>query len=365
MQPLGNALLRWDDFHEERTNKIKHMLANQTFTDVTLLCNDDGGVQVAITAHRVILSAASEFFSRVLGREQDKNAVLYLRGASKENVISLLNFIYSGECSIQVAQLHEFVALGRDLMIKSLENYTSEVINKVLVQANANPGFHKAPQQQMRASGNKKEFVRKVVRRIQSKSPPNSDFQFADTRMMTKTENSMLASNPTLQENDLSALQSQNLNASSNMNSEEKMDSSVGQTTESLHNVTPPNMKTEKNATENDKFDDDNNPDDPSPVDETTEESKLEISKPAESQPNPVPTDPILLLEQKISSLLTYDKATQHYICSICKVEARNKTNITEHVELHIEGFLFSCNSCSLTFPNRPTLRRHKYKCKN
>ena len=97
----GNAVLSWDDFHDERTARIKNMLANQTFTDVTLLCNDPGTQdQVAITAHRVILAAASEFFNRVLQRDQDRGAVLYLRGASKENVIGMLNFIYSGECSI-------------------------------------------------------------------------------------------------------------------------------------------------------------------------------------------------------------------------------------------------------------------------
>ena len=364
MQALGNALLRWDDFHEERTNKIKHMLANQTFTDVTLLCNDDGGVQVAITAHRVILSAASEFFSRVLGREQDKNAVLYLRGASKENVISLLNFIYSGECSIQVAQLEEFIALGQDLRIKSLENYTSEVVNKVLNQAGANSGFFKGPQHQIRGRGSKhKEMARKMVRRIQAKPPTTSEFPFVDTGMTSKTESNLMASNSRLQENNQLALQSQNIEKQSNIDFENNKDDVSNLSTETLHNVTPPNMKIEKDITEKEKNDEDD-PDDPSPQVNPTEEFKQETSRPAEAQNNQMATDPISLLEQKISSLLTYDKATQHYICTICKVEARNKSNITEHVELHIEGFLFSCNTCSQTFPNRPTLRRHKYKCK-
>ena len=105
MSNAGTAVVTWEDFNNERTNKIKQMLANQTFTDVTLLCNDVEGGQVAITAHRVILSAASEFFSKVLQRDQDRAATLYLRGASKESVISLLNFIYSGECTVPINQL--------------------------------------------------------------------------------------------------------------------------------------------------------------------------------------------------------------------------------------------------------------------
>merc|ERR1719300_1424094 len=139
-----------------------------------------------------------------------------------------------------------------------------------------------------------------------------------------------MASNSRLQENNQLALQSQNNEKLSNLDFENKKD----------------------------------DPDDSSPQVNPTEEFKQETSRPAEAQNNQMATDPISLLEQKISSLLTYDKATQHYICTICKVEARNKSNITEHVELHIEGFLFSCNTCSQTFPNRPTLRRHKYKCK-
>lgn len=53
--------LRWNNYHCNMTSVINQLLAEEAFVDVTLAC--DGA---RIKAHRVVLSACSPYFQRVL-----------------------------------------------------------------------------------------------------------------------------------------------------------------------------------------------------------------------------------------------------------------------------------------------------------
>ena len=355
---LGNAVLSWDDFHEERTAKIKHMLANQTFTDVTLLCNDTGGQdQVAITAHRVILSAASEFFSRVLQRDQDRGAVLYLRGASKENVIGMLNFIYSGECSIAINQLDEFVALGKDLKIKSLENYAKP--NEVVIPRHQP---HVRTVHTVSVPRQTVQNAQKTYRRLISKgqlnlsgmkqptpiapapAPVATEYAFVDPK--TNEVNYTRGQSPVPASPSPDQLTQECEDIVERLSSDNVMDDDQNRP-ESSEILDANNMKN-KDMT---------SPKVPEPENPSERETKHETKKQLSHK------DPIALFEQKIESLITQNVENKTYSCKVCHQEASRRAGIVEHVETHIEGFMFACNSCSETFPNRPRLRRHKPKC--
>ena len=398
MANLGSAVISWDDFHEERTNKIKHMLANQTFTDVTLLCNDVGNDQVAITAHRVILSAASEFFSRVLQREQDKGAVLYLRGASKENVISLLNFIYSGECSINISQLEEFVALGKDLKIKSLENYAKvpKVVNASKVLGGAPTKVFIPQRPQLAAQINKRTLVAGAqVSRPQTTTLPSA----APTRNQTLTPIGQLP--PSMRQyrriQPLGQLPPVNTPAQDANNPQEFTFVDTSAAEGNFENVLLPSSGSNPRGPSPVQEISSNNSDDKlarecqsivkrlassgKPVetkeeieeiadtsvveeDNEGEEEEEEVDDPKPKEPAVVDTkDPIALLEQKIESLIAYNDSKTHYTCKVCNFETMKRSHVVEHVELHIEGFIFSCNNCPETFRNRPSLRKHKTRC--
>ena len=350
---LGNAVLSWDDFHEERTARIKNMLANQTFTDVTLLCNDSGSQdQVAITAHRVILSAASEFFNRVLQRDQDRGAVLYLRGASKENVIGMLNFIYSGECSIAMNQLDEFVALGKDLKIKSLENYSKP--NEVVIPRAQNYQTVSLPRQAASFQNVQKTYRRLVP---QSRVNPNVMKQAPIAPAPAPTEYAYV--DP--ETNEVSYTTTPG-------NAPVAASSDPDQLTQECEDIVNRLRSESGNNSDND---DKNGRESPEALDvDNMKEEKIRTppkapEKPAEEdrKPLPNPKDPIALFEQKIESLITQSVENKTFQCKVCHQESARRSAMVEHVETHIEGFMFACNSCSETFPNRPRLRRHKPKC--
>ena len=56
---------------------------------------------------------------------------------------------------------------------------------------------------------------------------------------------------------------------------------------------------------------------------------------------------------------------TKKWQCIICNRVSRDLSNAKEHVEVHIEGLSFSCQSCDKTFRSRNALRQHKAKCCN
>jgi len=115
MSDDGNFVLSWDLHEQSRTSTLKALWENEDFLDVTLACDDD-----QIDAHKVILSAASPFFQNILKRNPHSHPLLYLRGTHKKDVMSLLDFIYSGETQVPQEDLENFMALANSLQVKGL-----------------------------------------------------------------------------------------------------------------------------------------------------------------------------------------------------------------------------------------------------
>merc|ERR1719186_261762 len=123
MSGSGVYSLNWPHHETERTVSVRDMLAKESFVDVTLACDDD-----QLEAHKVLLSAASPFFHKILQRNPYSHPLLYLRGSLKKDVSALLNFIYSGETLVPVEDLETFMSLGRDLEVKGLVDEMDEII---------------------------------------------------------------------------------------------------------------------------------------------------------------------------------------------------------------------------------------------
>lgn len=85
--------LQWKHHHDTQACNLKSLWESGEFLDVTLVCDDDDQVE----AHKLVLSAASPFLRKILQRNPHSHPLLYLRGATKKDIQSLLLFIYSGE----------------------------------------------------------------------------------------------------------------------------------------------------------------------------------------------------------------------------------------------------------------------------
>jgi len=107
--------LRWNDFESNLSVAFKDLRDDKEFFDVTLVC-DDSQVQ----AHKLILSACSPLFRRILLRNPHHQPLLYLRGVKFDDLLSVLNFMYHGEVNVAQEELNSFLSVAEDLCVKGL-----------------------------------------------------------------------------------------------------------------------------------------------------------------------------------------------------------------------------------------------------
>ena len=92
--------LQWDNFQENLATSFKALREESELYDVTLACDDD-----QIEAHKVILSASSSFFKRIIKRNPHAHPLLYLKGVKIDILISMLDFMYLGKTSVAQSQV--------------------------------------------------------------------------------------------------------------------------------------------------------------------------------------------------------------------------------------------------------------------
>ena len=104
---------------------FKKILADQDFTDVTLVTEDG----ITISAHRLVLSASSDFFQQVFKRNPNPKTIIYVDNVSHVVLEGLVHFIYTGQVRIEKSGLKKFLEMGEKLKISGLndDNVTNEV----------------------------------------------------------------------------------------------------------------------------------------------------------------------------------------------------------------------------------------------
>ena len=110
--------LRWNDFETNIKNSFYDLRAEKDFADMTLVCGDG-----KVEAHKVILSAGSTFFQKILKENTHSKPLIYLKGVKLSELNSVLNFVYHGEASTAQANLSSFLDLAEDLKVKGLRDW--------------------------------------------------------------------------------------------------------------------------------------------------------------------------------------------------------------------------------------------------
>ena len=109
--------LRWNDFETNIKNAFYDLKEEKEFADVTLICGDG-----KVDAHKVILSAGSTFFKKILKENHHSKPLIYLKGVKFSELNSVLRFVYHGEANIAMANLSSFLALAKELEVKGLRD---------------------------------------------------------------------------------------------------------------------------------------------------------------------------------------------------------------------------------------------------
>ena len=108
--------LKWNDFHSN-VSKSFGLFRNEEFLhDVTLVSDD----QFKVTAHKLVLSASSEYFKNIFKNNQHSHPLVCLDGVSSEDLKNITDFIYNGEVMILQDKLDRFLAIAQRLKLQGL-----------------------------------------------------------------------------------------------------------------------------------------------------------------------------------------------------------------------------------------------------
>ena len=119
--------MKWNEFQQNLVSSYHDLRKESDFSDVTLVCEEDQQVE----AHRIILSACSPFFSRVLKKNKQPNPIIYMRGVKAKDLVAIVDFIYQGEANIYQEDLDEFLALADELQLIGLAGSQDNILGDV------------------------------------------------------------------------------------------------------------------------------------------------------------------------------------------------------------------------------------------
>ncbi len=115
--------LKWNDYHESIVATLGDLRDEEEFVDVTLVCGSEH-----IRAHRLVLSACSDFFRSLFKRSTSSpaaaaaatNPFVVLWDISPADLRHILHFMYNGEVEVKQAHLNTFLAVAERLRVRGL-----------------------------------------------------------------------------------------------------------------------------------------------------------------------------------------------------------------------------------------------------
>ena len=108
--------MKWNDFKTTVSNSFGILRQEKDFFDVTLVSDDER----QIPAHKLVLSACSDFFKSILRNYSHSHPLLYLSGIHSTNLSLILDYIYQGEVQIYQEHLDSFLEVAQKLKIGGL-----------------------------------------------------------------------------------------------------------------------------------------------------------------------------------------------------------------------------------------------------
>ena len=101
---------------------LKFFRQSNILADVTLVCDD----QRELKAHKVVLSSLSVVMENILTGHSEENLRIYLTGIQYKHMESILEFIYSGETSLEKKDIHETNEIAKQLAFKEFQLENTE-----------------------------------------------------------------------------------------------------------------------------------------------------------------------------------------------------------------------------------------------
>merc|ERR1712043_67289 len=110
--------LNWHTFSEHLQVMFRDLYQEGRHTDVTLVSDD----QTQFKAHKIVLSACSPVFKKIIDSDPSQHPLIYLRGVQSYEVESILQFMYLGEGKFYHERMGEFIKVAQDLEVKEISD---------------------------------------------------------------------------------------------------------------------------------------------------------------------------------------------------------------------------------------------------
>ena len=108
--------LKWNDFESNASKSFRNLRKEDHFYDVTLVSDDEH----LVPAHKIVLSASSEFFKNILKKSTHSNPLVYLPWIRSADLNSIIDYIYNGEAQVYQDNLDTFLDVAQKLKIEGL-----------------------------------------------------------------------------------------------------------------------------------------------------------------------------------------------------------------------------------------------------
>ena len=97
---------------------FKDLYQEESHSDVTLVSDD----QTQFKAHKIVLSACSPVFKKIIESNPSQHPLIYLRGIQSYEMESILQFMYLGEGKFYHERMREFIKVAQDLEVKEISD---------------------------------------------------------------------------------------------------------------------------------------------------------------------------------------------------------------------------------------------------
>ena len=133
--------LRWNDFDSNASKVFTSQRDKSSFCDVSLVSDD----LKQHSAHKIILSACSEYFNTVLSSCDTPHTLVCMPGLSDEELAQMLDYIYKGEAQVQKNKIDRFLNIAQRFKLagllpkKDTVSLKSEEAEELIEEAEAVP----------------------------------------------------------------------------------------------------------------------------------------------------------------------------------------------------------------------------------
>ena len=108
--------LKWNDFHSNVSKSFGLFRHEDYLHDVTLVSDDHN----KIPAHKLVLSACSEYFKDIFKNNPHSHPLLCLDAISSGDIRNILDYIYNGQVEIYPDNLDRFLVIAQRLRLEGL-----------------------------------------------------------------------------------------------------------------------------------------------------------------------------------------------------------------------------------------------------